>query len=377
MSVTSLWAACERSAFSASALWDGVQAGAQHGVCAGVRRAGLIATGVALGSLACTVVDVPVDGSGVAMVQVHPDSTTVPIQGSWPFTATLLDQHGNPLSKPITWVSGDSTIATVSSAGVVTGVSPGSTTITATAEGKSGSGGVSVAAPGTGPWPNEPTGFPVIADNPFSLLDGDGWQILDTTAGLVTLTLDLGAPLSAPSVLQYAFPIGFEGGIGPGAEWYHLPDLRQVFVGTWWKVSNPWQGHGSNVNKIQILFPGNGGDIYMVMYGSPGGPYEIRVIPQFLNMPSEWLRPNVNDVPVTLGAWHRIEWLLVYNTTSNPPNGIIRWWLDGRLIGDYNNVAFPPAPFTQYKVSAIWGGVGETKTELDFYWYDHVHISGR
>ncbi len=40
-----------------------------------------------------------------------------------------------------------------------------------------------------------------------------------------------------------------------------------------------------------------------------------------------------------------------------PDLRIIRWWLDGRLLGDYTNVAFPPAPFTDYKVSAIWGGV--------------------
>ncbi|MGH7589959.1 MAG: hypothetical protein ACREL2_00855, partial [Gemmatimonadales bacterium] len=135
--------------------------------------------------------------------------------------------------------------------------------------------------------------------------------------------------------------------------------------------------HPTNVNKVQIVFTQDGGDLYMVMYGPPGGPYELRVYPQLRGLTPNWLVPNVNNVPVTLGQWHRIEWFLSYNTTTNPPNGIMRWWLDGKLIGDYSNVLFAGGPFADYKVSAIWGGIGGTKTENDFYWYDHVHISGQ
>ena len=80
---------------------------------------------------------------------------------------------------------------------------------------------------------------------------------------------------------------------------------------------------------------------------------------------------------MTLGAWHRIEWLVVYNTTTDPPNGVYRWWLDGELVGDYTDVEFPPFPLQVYKVSPTWGGMGAQKTQTDFYRYDHVHISGR
>ena len=314
----------------------------------------------------------------VASVAVRPDTATLPIEGSWPFHAMLRDSAGDTLSGgTVTWTSSDPSVAVVDSTGLVTGVTPGTATITAVSEGQSGAGLITVVRPGTGPWPNEPAGFKVVADNPFNVLTGDGWSLIDNVTGLGTLGVDAQAPLSPPGVLQYFYPIGFSAGIGPAAERHDLPNLKQAFLGIWWKVSNPWEGHASNVNKVQILFPDEGGDIYMVMYGSPGGPYELRVIPQFLNMASNWLVPNVNHVPVMLGQWHRVEWLLIYNTTTNPPNGIIRWWLDGQLIGDYYNVQFPNSPMSVYKVSAIWGGVTGRKTENDYYWYDHVHISGR
>jgi hypothetical protein len=316
--------------------------------------------------------------SAVSSVTVQPDSAWVPVDGAWPFSTLLQDASGLTLTgRSVAWSSADQTVATVTGSGLTTGHAPGATTITAVAEGKSGAGVLTVLPQGSGAWPNEPAVLPTIADNSFSVLNGNGWDLLDNTLGLVTLGSDPNAPLSPPSVLQYLYPIGFGGGTGPGAESIDLPSVKSVYVGTWWKVSNPWQGHPTNVNKVEIFFPAEGGDIYMVMYGTPGGPYELRVIPQFHNMPSNWMLPNVNHVPVTLGVWHRVEWLMIYNTTSSPPNGVIRWWLDGKLLGDYSNVQFPSTGLVTYKVSAIWGGVGGVKTENDYYWYDHVHISGR
>jgi len=314
----------------------------------------------------------------VAVIRIQPDTATLPLQGSWQLFATAFDSAGHPLSSArITWASDAPAVGAVDSNGVVTGLTAGTATITAASQGQTASAVISVVPPGSGPWPNEPQAFTIVSDNPFNLLNAPGWQLVDNTQNLVTLALDPHARLSPPSVLQYSFPVGFPGGIGPGAEALELQGLRQVFVGIWWKVSNPWQGHPSNVNKIEFLFPRSGGDIYLAMYGSPGGPYELRVLPQFPGLPSEWLVPNVTRIPVTLGEWHRIEWLLAPNTTTNPPNGIVRWWLDGQLIADYGNVQFPDAPMAVYKVSAIWGGVGSAKSENDFYWYDHVHISGR
>ena len=223
----------------------------------------------------------------------------------------------------------------------------------------------------SGTWPHEPSGASVIGDQGFnSLTTGDGWTIADNTSGLGSVVSDGTAPFSPTGVLQYLYPVGFTGGTGPAAEWHGLPGLSQVFVGLWWKVSNPWQGHASNVNKIAFLFPGSGGDMYIAMYGTPGGPYELKVIPQFPGLPSNWLEPNVAHVPVQLGTWHRIEWLINYN------GGVVQWWLDGQLVGSYTGVPFPSGAMTEFKMSSTWGGIGGSKSEDDYYWFDHVHVSG-
>ena len=223
----------------------------------------------------------------------------------------------------------------------------------------------------SGTWPHEPSGASVIGDQGFnSLTTGDGWTIADNTSGLGSVVSDGTAPFSPTGVLQYLYPVGFTGGTGPAAEWHGLPGLSQVFVGMWWKVSNPWQGHASNVNKIAFLFPGSGGDMYIAMYGTPGGPYELKVIPQFPGLPSNWLEPNVAHVPVQLGTWHRIEWLINYN------GGVVQWWLDGQLVGSYTGVPFPSGAMTEFKMSSTWGGIGGSKSEDDYYWFDHVHVSG-
>jgi len=31
---------------------------------------------------------------------------------------------------------------------------------------------------------------------------------------------------------------------------------------------------------------------------------------------------------------------------------------------------------TEFKMSSTWGGIGGSKSEDDYYWFDHVHVSG-
>jgi uncharacterized protein YjdB len=81
----------------------------------------------------------------VATVTVTPSADTIVAGATTQLTATLRDSGGRLVSgKTITWASSNASVATVSTSGLVTGVAPGATTITATADGKSGSAGVLV-----------------------------------------------------------------------------------------------------------------------------------------------------------------------------------------------------------------------------------------
>ncbi len=93
------------------------------------------------GSAAITVTAAP-----VATVAVTPATASVAVARAVPLTATTKDASGNVLTgRVVTWASGDTTLATVSASGVVTGVAAGGpVTVTATSEGHSGTAAITV-----------------------------------------------------------------------------------------------------------------------------------------------------------------------------------------------------------------------------------------
>ena len=90
------------------------------------------------------VADVTVAAGGPYSITVDPASATVVVGQTTQYRATVRDALGNVLGGTVAWASNNSAVARVSSDGVVTGVSPGSATITASREGVSGSASVTV-----------------------------------------------------------------------------------------------------------------------------------------------------------------------------------------------------------------------------------------
>jgi hypothetical protein len=87
----------------------------------------------------------------VATVTVSATTPTLTVDRAAQLTAVAKDSAGNVLTgRAVTWRSADTTLATVTTvttAGRVTAVLPGSATVTATVEGKSGSATITVQAP--------------------------------------------------------------------------------------------------------------------------------------------------------------------------------------------------------------------------------------
>ena len=89
---------------------------------------------------------VTVAATPVATVSLLPTTATLQRGKTVTLVPTLKDASGATLSgRTVTWSSSDSSVATVSSSGVVTAVAIGSATITATSEGKSAGAKVTVA----------------------------------------------------------------------------------------------------------------------------------------------------------------------------------------------------------------------------------------
>ena len=83
----------------------------------------------------------------VALVDVTPATAAI-TQGSFlQLTAVPRDAAGNALVRPVSWTSSNTAVASVDAAGLVSGLAPGTATITATSRGKSGGSVVTVRVP--------------------------------------------------------------------------------------------------------------------------------------------------------------------------------------------------------------------------------------
>ena len=83
--------------------------------------------------------------TNVAIVDVVPDTASTHVGQTRQFNALVLDRTGNPVKgKQPSWSSSDPGVAVVSSSGLMLATGVGLVTITATADGRSGSAAVAV-----------------------------------------------------------------------------------------------------------------------------------------------------------------------------------------------------------------------------------------
>lgn len=119
---------------------------------ASVSGAGVV-TGVSAGNAVITATVGGVAGSATVVVNqapagsvtVTPSTSTLTVGQTATLGATVRDAAGNVIAgASVTWASSATSVATVSASGVVTGVAPGTATITASSGGRSGTAAVTV-----------------------------------------------------------------------------------------------------------------------------------------------------------------------------------------------------------------------------------------
>lgn len=236
-------------------------------------------------------------------------------------------------------------------------------------------------------WPNEPDRAIPALDWGFDAMSGSGWT--GGGSGLSIIS-DPTAPLSAPNVAQYKYSTGFTAGVAPGAFNHSLNNMTELFIGFWWKPSSPWQSEiNSSVNKIMYLqaLAGNVEQWIPEMFGRTGGPYEARMVLQttadnsqlgsgYGDVGGTWmLRGNISNPDIAVGQWHRWEIYIKNSTNPSAKNGTLIWWLDGQLVGLFQNVNTPLQAWNKIAVDPTWGGMNSTKTQTDYFWFDHIHFS--
>ena len=193
-----------------------------------VSSAGVV-TGVAAGTATITATSEGQSGSATVTVtaggvSVSPSSLSLTPLQSKPLTATVTDANGKPINNPqVSWRSSNDLVATVSNAGVVTGVIPGTVTITATSGGKSGTASVTVTLAPVGSVVVSPSSSALTVGQPHALTA----TVTDANGNVVTdRRVDWSSSNNAIATVSSAG--GVVTGVAAGNRHDHRDERRQV-----------------------------------------------------------------------------------------------------------------------------------------------------
>jgi hypothetical protein len=88
--------------------------------------------------------------------------------------------------------------------------------------------------------------------------------------------------------------------------------------------------------------------------------------------------PNVGPATITPGVWAIIEIYIKVSSTLTSRDGIVRWWVNGILAGNYTNVNYGPGGLNDWVWTQTWDGSGDlgtSNTVLWEQWLDHLYLS--
>jgi len=304
----------------------------------------------------------------VASVQVSPSSTSVSVGASRQFSVEARDANGNPVAGvSATWSSSNPSVATVTSAGLVSAVSQGSAQIQAAVAGQVGHGALTVGstsspATGSGLYPNQPASWVVHREQEFhSLRDNTGaiWGSMLNPPGGGEMRLGVSDPTSPDGtgiVAEVFFPRGMADGMDAGRLGTSAPsNQREVFIGDYVKFSEGFQYHHMgikmllfNVHQQGSITMGGGGEQPIrgsnpstrppnMSVGSRCGGCISTSAPLWNN--GEIFTYNIQYPPAyTTGQWMRREFYFRLNSAPGVRDGVVRQWIDGVLTTEYTDI---------------------------------------
>jgi hypothetical protein len=372
---------------SNSAIATVSSSGLVRGVSAGT--ASIVAShGSRSGSASVTVTQPTTSTAPVASVSVALALNNLIVGGSTQAVATTRDASNNVLTgRAVAWSSGSAAIASVSGSGLVTALAAGTTNITASSEGQTGSAALTVSSP---PPPgsissNEPAGMTLLTERPFNALNEDGWT--NTGSSSYKIVADATAPKSPSNVGQIKFPAGFSSGNAPAVlEKVWTGTQKTLYVSFWVKFSSNWIGNAAGVNKIFHFWIGGSNRLVLNARGVGTGELLTEVELQGIKAGGNYDAGTTALFTANLGPsgelvrnqWLHWEAVFVGNS-SGSANGSVDWWVNGTKVGHYGGLQFVSGAgyWEEMEWSPTYGGLGGVVPADQYQWLDHVYISGK
>jgi len=199
-------------------------------------------------------------------------------------------------------------------------------------------------------WPGQPplqapAGFRAVSDQEWTTLKPDSWDYLRRTSSKNDAICQDAA--NARSALEIVFTPDMAANTEPSVHWLSLPAANAVYAAWFVRLSPNWTPSPAGGGKIAFLHTPMG-QVYTGFFGSHA-PHHVSVNTEWAPYGQKIWDPNVQTTSIEYGKWYRIEWYMQWETVPGAGDGVIRWWVNGALNGDYRDIRYPIGGFTQFE----------------------------
>lgn len=245
---------------------------------------------------------------------------------------------------------------------------------------------VLASSPAWAQWTNEPAGASQVLDCNFSSTPG-ACGILDAYSSSLRDS-DATATVSPSGVVRSTIQAGQNSGgmqlnyvIGPGGTTYN-----EMYVGLIWRTNAGFEGRPQGNKTFFMRGPGSNGVFLfdndalsagtgpMIFAHNTGGGLDNSHVCS-LDMGLACF-PNSGGPSLVVGTWTKLEAYIKKSTTCTSQDGIVRWWINGVLVGNYTNLNYACLGLNEWVWAETWDGTPNfTVTTPWSHYIDHLHVS--
>ena len=233
-----------------------------------------------------------------------------------------------------------------------------------------------------GVWTNEPAGASVVMDCSFAGTPSS-CGILDVYSSAIQDS-DGSSPVSPSGVIRSTLPVnGASGGMQLSVT---TPQAnREMYAAIVWRT-NPQFSCLALADKMWFIRgPGTvgffgmdctTGDTTANILFSHNSPIIDNSHTCALDLGLACF-PNVNGFRFPLGSWIKLESYVKASTTPTSRDGIVRWWVNGTMVGNYTNMNYGEQGLNEWIWTETWAALQpqfQKSVPLSHY-IDHLHIS--
>jgi uncharacterized protein YjdB len=322
----------------------------------------------------------------VASVSVSPKPASVVAGATLQLTATTKDSSGNTLvGRTVSWSSANTDVGTISGSGLVTGVAAGTTTITATSEGVTGTTTLTVTAPSSGDRAHEcasPKAGWIWCDD-FEQDRSSSYFEYNTVSGSFARTSSVG--LDGSSAMKAHFAAGqtdagsIKVAFGQTPSSYFRPvdagtaKYRELYWRLFLKNQSGWTGGGGDKLSRATVFAASDWSQAMIAHewagSSPNQNYLVldpasgtdaagNLVTSGYNdfAHLNWLGAAQSSTPIFdaahVGQWYCIEAHVKLNDAGQS-NGVLEVHINGNLEAQRTGLNFLGS-FNAYGLNAVF-----------------------